>query len=498
MLLRVLIADKDREVRTRLTRLLRGHDVDIGLAADLKTLNDRLPHEDADIVLVRRRLLPEQPVTLLERIQQQPSRPETVVLADHETHEERARLVAAGCLAVLSLRLDDAQLQEALHTLFQRRREQILQRLRATRADKPYRLADFASASPSMQRFIDIVRRVVATDSALLILGETGVGKERLARAITAESPRHGGPFIAVNCAALPEHLLESELFGHEEGSFTGATRMRRGYFELAHRGTLFLDEIGELPLHLQAKLLRVLEDRQVLRVGAERPIEIDVRVMAAANRDIDGEMRAGRFRPDLYYRLAVVNLAIPPLRERREDIPLLARGYLEQFHRQFGRPVRGITEDALAALVRYDWPGNVRELINVIERSVLICPGERVTLADLPRAITSTPSDAAGKAADEGSGPGGFAQLARWAQRPLGEARRACVDAFERAYLHQLLIEHGGRIGATARRAGINPRTLYDLMQKHGLRKETFKSGVQLADNNRMPETRSSESSES
>jgi two-component system response regulator AtoC len=476
MLLRVLIADKDREVRARLTRLLRSADVDVGLAGDLKTLSDRLPHEDADIVLVRRRLLPEQPETLLQRIQQQPSRPETVVLADHETHEERARLVAAGCLAVLPLRLDDAQLQEALHTLFQRRREQILQRLGATRADKPYRLADFASASPSMQRFIDIVRRVVSTDSPLLILGETGVGKERLARAISAESPRHGGPFIAVNCAALPEHLLESELFGHQEGAFTGATRMRRGYFELAHRGTLFLDEVGELPTHLQAKLLRVLEDHQVLRVGAERPIEIDVRVMAAANRDIDGEMQAGRFRADLYYRLAVVNLTIPPLRERCEDIPQLARGYLEQFRRQFGRPVRGITNEALAALVRHDWPGNVRELINVIERSVLICPGERVTLADLPRAITGAAQTPRRGAGGDGGGASGLASPARWLEQPLSKARRACMSEFEKSYLLHWLEQTRGRVGETARRAGVNERTLYDLMKKHGLRKETFR----------------------
>ncbi len=486
MLLRVLVADRDREVRSRLARLLRDQDVDVGLAADLKTLSDQLPHEDADIVLVRRRLLPGRPETLLKRILQQPSRPEIVVLADNDTHEERAHLVAMGCLAVLPLRLDDQQLQEALQTLFQRRREQILQRLGATRGDKPYLLSDFASASPSMQRFLEIVRRVVSTDSALLILGETGVGKERLARAIRAESPRHDGPFIAVNCAALPENLLESELFGHEEGSFTGATRTRRGYFELAHRGTLFLDEVGELPTHLQAKLLRVLEERQVLRVGAERPIEIDVRVMAAANRDIDEEMRAGRFRPDLYYRLAVVTLVIPPLRERREDIPQLVRGYLEHFRRQFGRPVRGITDEALAALVRYSWPGNVRELINVIERSVLICPGQRVTLSDLPRAITGTQ---ASDAAARGDGPAAHwpQQFARWREAPLGEARRACVIEFEKAYLQHLLTVTRGRVGATAHRAGVNERTLYDLMRKHGLSKEAFRAAAPPSPENRV-----------
>ena len=213
-------------------------------------------------------------------------------------------------------------LLETLRSLVERRRQDGLRRLKAERPEERYSLNDFVLVSPAMQRFVAVARRVVAADSSLLILGETGVGKERLARAIHAESPRARGPFVAVNCGALPEGLLESELFGHERGAFTGAVASRKGHFELAHEGTIFLDEIGEMPLHLQVKLLRVLEERRLQRVGGQRPIAIDVRVMAATNRDLEAEMGAGRFRNDLYYRLAVVTLTLPPLRDRAEDIP--------------------------------------------------------------------------------------------------------------------------------------------------------------------------------
>lgn len=324
-----------------------------------------------------------------------------------------------------------------------------------------------------MQRFMKLVERVAGADSSLLIEGETGVGKERLARAIHAASRRRSGPFLAVNCAAIPEGLLESELFGHEQGAFTGASRSRRGYFELAHGGTLFLDEIGEVPLHLQAKLLRVLEDHAVLRVGGERSIKVDVRVITATNRDLAEEARAQRFRSDLYFRLAVVTLAIPPLRERLEDIPDLVSRFLGELSAQLGRSVPGICDEALVALSRYAWPGNVRELINVLERALLLAPGDTITIDDLPRAISDVSSpprpdeDAAGLVA---------AVPSSLSDRPLREARRVIVDAFERRYLEELLRRTGGRIGDAARQAGINERSLYDLMQRHGLRKEDFR----------------------
>jgi DNA-binding NtrC family response regulator len=318
-----------------------------------------------------------------------------------------------------------------------------------------------------MQMFMQVVRRVVPSSATLLLLGETGVGKEHLARAIHAESPRSAGPFVAINCAALPEQLLESELFGHEEGAFTGATRSRRGAFEMAHGGTLFLDEIGEMPLHLQAKLLRVLQDFEVRRVGGERAVEVDVRVMAASNRSLKDESEAHRFRQDLYYRLSVIELVVPPLRDRPEDIPSLANTFLGRIGPKIGIDVHSIAADAMEKLCQYDWPGNVRELSNVLERAMLLCEGDQITLDDLPVGISgarrSSPASATPFAPEQ------------WRGKTLHEVTAAAVEQVERAYLEMVLNETGGRVGASAERAGIHPRGLYNKMRRHRLCKEDF-----------------------
>jgi DNA-binding NtrC family response regulator len=274
-----------------------------------------------------------------------------------------------------------------------------------------------------------------------------------------------------VNCGALPESLIESELFGHEEGAFTGASRARRGYFELAHKGTLFLDEIAETPLHLQVKLLRAIETRTIQRVGGERPLQVDVRVMAATNRDLDAEVAARRFRSDLYYRLAVVTLSIPPLRERREDIPELVETYVQRFNIHLGREIAGCAPEAVEALGAYSWPGNVRELINVIERAVLLCSGDRIELYDLPESITGR----APGALEDPLAPE-LATPADWIEKPLRTIKEALVTSVERRYVTEVLRATQGRIGETAKRAGLNERALYALMRRHGLRKEDFK----------------------
>jgi DNA-binding NtrC family response regulator len=324
-----------------------------------------------------------------------------------------------------------------------------------------------------MQRFLRLARRVVKGDSALLILGETGVGKERLARSIHSESSRASGPFVTVNCGALPESLLESELFGHEEGAFTGAVRARRGYFELAHRGTIFLDEIGEMALHLQVKLLRVLEDKSIRRVGSEKPIEVDVRIMAATNRDLKREMEDHRFRADLYYRLAVVTLTVPPLRERREDIQELASAFLDRIRRQLGRPVMRFHPDAMEALIRHHWPGNVRELINAIERAVLLAPDNEIRVSDFRSGESFADAPEAGHAAPP---PAERPRFDEYFDRPLAEARERLSSAFEKDYLERTLTLCRGRVGDAARRSGVNERTLYAMMRRHGLRKEDFR----------------------
>jgi len=360
-------------------------------------------------------------------------------------------------------------------------------------------LDDFISLSQPMKQLMTLVQRVVPSDVSLLILGETGVGKEHLARGIHAAGPRAAEPFVPVNCGAIPENLLESELFGHEAGAFTGATRRRRGMFSLAHRGTLFLDEIGEMPYHLQVKLLRALQSNEIMPVGGEEVLEVDVRVMAASNRDLAREVKEKRFRRDLFYRLSVLPLTIPPLRERAEDIPVLAKRFLAQFSAADRQQVSAFEAEALEALARHRWPGNVRELMNVIERAVLVSRGEALGVEDLPEAISweevgegqvSTPErsdeglngiEEAGSFVGEGLPAAAPVAVAEpeddgLLARPLREVRREVVEDLERRYLDAMLRATGGRVGETARRAGIVPRSLYEKMRKYGLHKEDYR----------------------
>jgi transcriptional regulator with PAS, ATPase and Fis domain len=252
-----------------------------------------------------------------------------------------------------------------------------------------------------MQKILDLARRVAKVDSTVLITGESGVGKERIARLIHEESPRVGGPFVAINCGAVPESLLESELFGHAKGAFTGASHDRPGIFEAAGGGTLLLDEIGEVPPSMQVKLLRALQEREVRRVGENRSRRIDVRVLAATNRDLMAEVDGARFRQDLYYRLRVVEIRVPPLRERREDILPLARTFLKLAAERIARRITGLTPEAANLLVRHAWPGNVRELENALERAVVLAAGSQVDARDLPDELglavpaTHAPGDA-------------------------------------------------------------------------------------------------------
>ena len=472
MLTRVLIATDDERTSDRLGELLRHGAVASVSAHGLDDLWEKLTREDFDLLLVDRSLLPESPREFLGSLQALPEHPGVIVVAREEHAEERAELLSSGALAVLWLGLEDALLGDALISFARRQGDEVLERLGAERAEKRSTLDDFISASPTMQRFLQMARRVVKADSALLILGETGVGKERLARSIHSESRRSGGPFITVNCGALPETLLESELFGHEEGAFTGATRARRGYFELAHHGTIFLDEIGEMPLHLQVKLLRVLEDRRVRRVGSEKPIEIDVRIMAATNREVKREVDEKTFRADLYYRLAVVTLTVPPLRERLEDLPDLAHAFLERSRRQLGRHVVGFRPDAMQAMLRHGWPGNVRELINVIERAVLLAPRSEIRIADL-RGDESWTLDAAESIPSRNGAASEWHSLLG---KPFSDAREELLHGFEHKYLQHILAATKGRVGESARLAGLNERTLYGMMKRHGLSKEHFK----------------------
>ncbi len=471
MLLRVLVRLESRSLRDRIAGTLERARVLLSFVP-AQAMEDALAAQPCDVLIVEDAQLPRPESSFVDTLRELPDAPDLIVVCEREDAARRAELVAAGCLGVVDAGTDDASLARMLRGLIRRRRETFLAKLRAAAPADELRLGDFVSASPAMRELLSLARRLVDTDTSVLILGETGVGKEWLARAIHGQGPRAAGPFIAVNCGAIPETLLESELFGHEKGAFTGAIRSHRGHFELADRGTLFLDEIAEMPPNVQVKLLRAVQDHRIQRVGSENEIEIDARVIAATNRDLDEEMRAGRFRPDLYYRIGVVTLSIPPLRDRREDIPKLAEDALENLAARLGRSALRFQPDAARALVEYDWPGNVRELVNVVERAVLLCTGKGVGLSDLPQNIVKgvravAPGNAGSATAGSANG---------WLDKPLREARRAVLDAFEREYIVAQLRETRGRVGEAARRAGITPRSLFDKMQLYGLRKEDFK----------------------
>jgi DNA-binding NtrC family response regulator len=474
VLQRLLLVTGSASDTRRLRRLL-GDSVVVEEARDAESMWSALARDTFDLLILGRNVLPEPTVEVVSELRRLPDAPDAIVLQSEEDPVERARLLTAGCLAVLNTGLDDSMLSATLEAVTTRRPSSAVARgLDATVPAS--RFEDFASRSDAMRELLDIADRVARSDASLLILGETGVGKEWLARAIHATSTRSGGPFLAVNCAAVPETLLESELFGHEKGAFTGAVRSHRGHFEMAHRGTLFLDEIADTPTHLQTKLLRVLQERRIQRLGAERPLAVDVRVIAATNRDLPRAIAERSFREDLYYRLSVVALEVPPLRRRREDISPLVHGYLERFSLQLARPGLQIRQDALDALAAYDWPGNVRELINVMERAVLLCRGSVVTPEDLPDAVVRA-TGGRPEAAEAGPADTDSVRFpSDWLDLGLPDFRRRISEAAESVYLTTLLERSSGRVGAAADRAGVDPRSLFERLRKLGIRKEDFR----------------------
>ena len=484
MLIRILLAALPAARRRRLAGALGAAHLLVTPVRKQSEFWELLMRENYDIVIARLDQLPEPHQGSIRTIRELPDQPEVIVIVDQEDPVQRAELMSSGAQAVVYEGLGETVLSETLNSLIDRRR--VLAGNQLDPGDRRHRFdfSDFASGSPAMQRLMAMTARVAPTNSSLLVLGETGVGKEWLARAVHAASARARGPFMAVNCSALPEALLESELFGHEQGAFTGAVRARRGYFELAHGGTLFLDEIGELPSHLQVKLLRVLQDHIIQRVGSETSFKVDVRVMAATNCDLAADVEAKRFRSDLYYRIGVVSLTVPPLRERAEDIPTLVSSYIDHYRLRLGVKTNGIAPAAMQALVEYSWPGNVRELKNVIERAMLLCTEAEIDLGDLPEIIAGSArrdgqaAAAPGVFGRESASNGAPVTLESLYGEPLLEATRTLVAEFEKEYLTKVLLRAGGRVGDAAHLAGIDPRSLHSKMKRYGLSRGDFKIG--------------------
>jgi DNA-binding NtrC family response regulator len=322
---------------------------------------------------------------------------------------------------------------------------------------KHYSFENIIGTSDLIQKVFSVISRVAPTDASVFISGESGTGKELIARALHGNSRRSARPFMAINCAALPDHLLESELFGHEKGSFTGADQQRRGLLEVASGGTFFMDEISEMSMELQAKLLRVIQERKIRRVGGEGEIPIDVRWVSATNRDPEQAVREGSLRQDLLYRLMVVPVKLPPLRHRREDIPALAQHFLRRYAQDYDRDNLRFSADAIRVLSDYEWPGNVRELQNMVERVVSLClPGQEIFAEDLPEELSV-------RGVVNGRGAPAYS-----AELPFHDAKTDAITVFEKEYLSDLLRRHNGNISQAARTAGIDRKTIHRMLAKY------------------------------
>jgi len=344
----------------------------------------------------------------------------------------------------------------------ERSQEALLRELRAT-----HRFEDVIGTSRGIIEVLDLVSKVADSDVSILLLGESGTGKELIARAVHANSGRSSLPFVCINCAAIPEHLLEAELFGHERGAFTGAVRSRRGKFETADRGTIFLDEIADMSPSLQAKLLRVLQDGRFEPLGSNEVREVDVRVIAATNRDLERLVAEGTFREDLYYRLNVVEVRLPPLRERKEDVPLLVDHLLHQLRAKTGKSIESVDDAALRALVAYDYPGNVRELENIVKRAAVLAKGPTIIVADLPEKMRSS----------AGAGPGAPPANRSELRRAREEARKVAVAEVERSFAMEAMRRNKGNVARAAAAVGMDRRQFQNLIKKYGVQVEEFRN---------------------
>ncbi len=382
----ILVVDDEQRQRSILKTILseegyRVYEASTGEEA-LKILKERAP----DLVLTDLKMPEMDGLQLLKKIREaggnQP--PEVLIMTAYGTIASAVEAIKNGAFDYLTKPLDRETLLIKIRQALQR--QQLLREnisLREALYDK-FSLNGLVGRSTSMQNVIEMVKKVAPTNATVLIVGESGTGKELVARAIHYLSPRKSRPFTAINCASIPESLLESELFGYEPGAFTGATTKKKGLFEVSDGGTVFLDEIGDMPLQLQPKLLRVLQDGELRRLGGQSPIRVDIRVLAATHQDLEDLIDRGLFREDLYYRLRVFTIKLPPLRERREDIPLLAEHFLRKYNQEFGKRIEGFSRDAMEALNRYHWPGNVRQLQSVIERAVIICDSGLIELSHI------------------------------------------------------------------------------------------------------------------
>ena len=448
--IRILVVDDETSQRELVSGYLKKQGFEVFSAANGEAALELFRQAPMELILTDQRMPGLSGLELLNAARAINPETQVIVMTAYGNVESAVEAMKAGAADYLTKPLHLEELRQKIQRIVERHRLYAENRALREELRARHRIEGIIGESGQMLEVISLVQRVAASEATVLIRGESGTGKELIAKAIHYASPRTARALVRVNCAALPENLLESELFGHEKGSFTGAVASRKGRFELADTGSLFLDEIGDLPLHLQAKLLRVLQEREFERVGSSQPVKVNVRILSATHRDLESLMRAGQFREDLYYRLNVVTILVPPLRERRQDLPALMDHFLKVFAAKNGKTLRGFSREARDALLRYDYPGNVRELENLIERAVVLSRGDLIGRGDLP--LTVEAPEASGETA---------AQLT------------AAVEGLERRLIKNALARANGVQTRAAEILGITERALRYKLKKYGLRGE-------------------------
>ncbi len=457
---RILVVDDEPDMLSTCRKFLTREGYKVSIAECGSDALETFDSQSHDLVITDLKMPGMDGMEVLREVKQR--RPETVVVmfTGYGTIQDAVLAMKEGAFDFITKPFTPEQLTVTVERALNQRRLEAENKALREQLEQKFHFDNIIGRSPAMQRVFDLVRKVADTQANVLIIGGSGTGKELIARSIHANSGRKGQSFVPLNCGGLPEHLVESELFGHEQGSFTGAVTSRSGLMEHASGGTFFLDEINELPLNLQVKLLRVLEERKIRRVGSNRETEIDIRLISATNRDLESMVADGDFREALYYRVNTFVIRVPPLRERAEDIPLLAEHFLAHYLKATTKEIREIAPDANKLLCKHPWPGNVRELQHVMERAVALASSDKICAEDLPESLCRQDR--------RGIGDDRF-------HLPFKEAKETVVEEFEIAYIENLLTALGGNITRAAEQSGIDRRSLHRLLTKHQIDSSAF-----------------------